>query len=207
VLVALALGACCAPDILNFAGGSPCEHVHRRSQHSARTAAAGAEGGLRKMEDLCTGEEFTGTVTKVSKAGATLDMGTEGTGFLHCNKLGKGIVVKASDFISVGDTFQVRVLRVYQGQVDVALGDFAAFKKRSISDFAIGEEIQGTVVGTSKGAVFVDIGAMTDAILPSGNILDFDASTQALPDLFKQGQELAVKVAVKSPQRLEVSMK
>mmetsp|Transcript_30059 Transcript_30059/g.48214 ORF Transcript_30059/g.48214 Transcript_30059/m.48214 type:complete len:160 (+) Transcript_30059:2-481(+) len=159
------------------------------------------------MEDLCTGEEFTGTVTKVSKAGATLDMGTEGTGFLHCNKLGKGIVVKASDFISVGDTFQVRVLRVYQGQVDVALGDFAAFKKRSISDFAIGEEIQGTVVGTSKGAVFVDIGAMTDAILPSGNILDFDASTQALPDLFKQGQELAVKVAVKSPQRLEVSMK
>ncbi|CAE8589055.1 unnamed protein product [Polarella glacialis] len=51
LLVALALGACFAPDSLSFAGGSPNEHVHRRSQHLVRpAAAAGTEGSLRKLE-------------------------------------------------------------------------------------------------------------------------------------------------------------
>ncbi|CAE8610666.1 unnamed protein product [Polarella glacialis] len=205
VLVALALGACYAPDILNFAGGSPCEHVHRRSQHLVRPAAAGAEGSLRKMEDLCTGEELTGTVTKLKTAGATLDLGAGMQGFLHVRNLGEGQVEKASDFMAVGDTLQVRVLRIRKGEVDVALADFAAFQKRLFSDFAIGEQLQGTVVGVSKVGVFLDVGAVNAAFLAPENVLDFSMS--ALPELFKKGQKLVVKVAAIAPMQLDVSMK
>ncbi|CAE8610667.1 unnamed protein product [Polarella glacialis] len=201
LLVALALGACYAQDHLNFAGPSQL----LKNQHSARTAAAGAEGGLRKMEDLCTGEELTGTVTKLKTAGATLDLGAGMQGFLHVRNLGEGQVEKASDFMAVGDTLQVRVLRIRKGEVDVALADFAAFQKRLFSDFAIGEQLQGTVVGVSKVGVFLDVGAVNAAFLAPENVLDFSMS--ALPELFKKGQKLVVKVAAIAPMQLDVSMK
>ncbi|CAE8593048.1 unnamed protein product [Polarella glacialis] len=199
LLVALALGACYAPDSLNFAG---CSQVHGRTQQLVRPAvAAGAEGSVRKMEDLPTGEELTGTVKQVSTNGATLDLGAGMSGFLHVRTLGKGKVDKAADFFAVGDTLQVRVLGVRRGEVEVAPADFEAFKKRAPSDFAIGEELQGKVVGTSKDLVFVEIGAMITAILRPA------APAQALSELFQTGQALSVKVSRKTPTQLEVSMK
>ncbi|CAE8645748.1 unnamed protein product [Polarella glacialis] len=203
LLVSLALGACFAPDDLNFAGVPSYGHVHRRT----RLAAAGAEGGLRNVQDLCTGEELTGTVNKVNKHGAFLDFEPGMQGFLHVNKLGKGIVKDAAEFIKVGDKLQVRVLKVRDGRVDVAPTDFDKFRKRALSDFVIGDQLQGTVVGIKAPGMFVDIGAMIDAFLPSANVIDFDASTQALKDVFKPGQELSVKVVANTNTQLDLSMK
>ncbi|CAE8593045.1 unnamed protein product, partial [Polarella glacialis] len=158
-------------------------------------------------KDLCTGEELTGTVTKLKTFGATLDLGAGMQGSLHVRHLGEGHVEKASDFMAVGDTLQVRVFRIRKGEVDVALADSAAFQKRLFSDFAIGEQLQGTVVGVSKVGVFLDVGAVNAAFLAPENVLDFSMSALPEPELFKKGQTLVVKVAAIAPMQLDVSMK
>ncbi|MFN2223222.1 MAG: S1 RNA-binding domain-containing protein [Chloroflexota bacterium] len=60
--------------------------------------------------DLKVGQQYTGTVTRLEKFGAFVDIGAEKEGLVHISELDHDYVKHPSETVSVGDEIQVMVL-------------------------------------------------------------------------------------------------
>jgi ribosomal protein S1 len=60
--------------------------------------------------DLKAGQQYTGTVTRLEKFGAFVDIGAEKEGLVHISELDHDYVKHPSETVSVGDEIQVMVL-------------------------------------------------------------------------------------------------
>lgn len=60
--------------------------------------------------DLKVGQQYEGTVTRLEKFGAFVDIGAEKEGLVHISELDHEYVKHPSEAVSVGDEIQVRVL-------------------------------------------------------------------------------------------------
>jgi len=60
--------------------------------------------------DLKTGQEYTGTVTRLENYGAFVNIGAEREGLVHISELSHNYVKNPSEVLSVGDEVQVQVL-------------------------------------------------------------------------------------------------
>jgi small subunit ribosomal protein S1 len=63
-----------------------------------------------EWSDLKVGQQYNGTVTRLEKFGAFVDIGAEKEGLVHISELGHEYVKHPSEAVSVGDEIQVRVL-------------------------------------------------------------------------------------------------
>lgn len=60
--------------------------------------------------DLKTGQEYTGTVTRLENYGAFVNIGAEREGLVHISEISHNYVKNPSEVLSVGDEVQVQVL-------------------------------------------------------------------------------------------------
>lgn len=79
--------------------------------------------GTRTINDLVEGEIVSGTVTRVVAFGAFVDIGIEREGMLHVREMGDGYIAKPEDVVKVGETIEVRILRldVQRSRIDLTL--------------------------------------------------------------------------------------
>ena len=63
-----------------------------------------------EWRDLKTGQEYTGTVTRIENYGAFVDIGAEREGLVHISEISHDYVKHPSEALSVGDEVRVQVL-------------------------------------------------------------------------------------------------
>jgi len=62
--------------------------------------------------ELAEGQVHTGTVTRLERYGAFVDIGAERAGLLHVREMSSGYVRDPSELVKVGEQVEVRVLRL-----------------------------------------------------------------------------------------------
>jgi len=156
----------------------------QRSVSVARSAAKAADLELNQM--------VSGKVTKVGKFGATIDLGLDKPGFLHRKDICEEEVESAKGKLSVGQEVQVFVKQVNFAFDEVSLTRLTLVKMpgKPVSEFSVGDVIDGKVDNISNSAVFVDIGAYLPGYLPKDEI----HKAAALKEMFQRGQYIKIKI-------------
>ena len=72
--------------------------------------------------DIEVGQEYVGTVEKISSFGAFVELAPTKEGMIHISKLSDKRIEKVEDVVSVGDKVKVSVIKVDEkGRIDLKL--------------------------------------------------------------------------------------
>jgi transcriptional accessory protein Tex/SPT6 len=76
-----------------------------------------------KLRDIAEGDELSGTVTRLESYGAFVDIGSERDGLVHISQITHEYIKHPEDVLKVGDTVQVKVLKVNpkKRQIDLSI--------------------------------------------------------------------------------------
>ena len=140
------------------------------------------------------GEKREGTVKKILKIGAIVDIGGI-TGLVHINDLAWGRVKRVEDVVNVGDKVTVVV-----GEIDAARERVSLILKDKEQDpWAVNapQLIAGKVY-TGKVARFIKVGVIVELFAGVEGLVHIsevsDEHVNNLEDVLKRGQEVKVKV-------------
>eukprot|EP00440_Ansanella_granifera_P052550 gb/GFBE01056980.1/.p1 GENE.gb/GFBE01056980.1/~~gb/GFBE01056980.1/.p1 ORF type:complete len:218 (+),score=51.39 gb/GFBE01056980.1/:1-654(+) len=191
LLVALAAGALWSCTSFLLAGPARQHVASGRLLTRLYAEPSGDEKRLILSEDLEIGKEYPAKVLKLGRYGADLDIGADKGAFLHVRNAANEKTADVSDIMKIGDTINVKILRVKDKEVEVAIRDLPEFTMRPLSDFKEGDELTGTVVSSTNRASFIDIGAMVQGYLSINNA---NSGESGWRDMFKPGNEVKVKI-------------
>jgi small subunit ribosomal protein S1 len=87
-------------------------------------------------KDIDEGGVFKGTVVRVEKFGAFIDIGAERPGLVHVSELAKGYVGDPSEVVSVGDEIEVKVIGINRRkrQIDLSVRALEETAKVQVQD-------------------------------------------------------------------------
>jgi small subunit ribosomal protein S1 len=108
---------------------------------------------------LVKGEKVTGTVTRIAKFGAFVDLGGV-DGLIHITQLSWERVKNVEDVVSVGDSVEVYILDLDQekGKISLSLKDVKENPwKKASQDLKEGEILDGKIMKLAKFGAFVQI--------------------------------------------------
>lgn len=156
--------------------------------------------------DLEIGQEVVGTVIRISKVGAYLDIGADRRGWLHIGEVQKEYTADLRKELRVGEEVKARVTAVNTHEVSVTmLRDKAIFSARPLSDFEDGDEVEGTVTHSFGSKCFVDVGAMVQAYLGIQQVREAREDPDTFREMFPVGRRITAKVLRREPSRLTLS--
>ncbi len=101
-------------------------------------------------------QKFTGTVKKITLAGALIDIGQDKPGVVHISQIRKESVNKVEDVLSEGQQVDVWVRRVKSDRIELTMIEPLAYEWKDIKPETI---VKGKVVRIESYGVFVDFGA------------------------------------------------
>ncbi|MCC0562709.1 30S ribosomal protein S1 [Brevibacillus borstelensis] len=111
---------------------------------------------------ISVGDVVKATVTKVEEKQALVDVGYKYDGLIPISELSPLHVEKVSDVVSVGDTFEVKVIKLNDEKEELVVSKKAVAMETSWSDLeqkmASGEVIEAVVKEIVKGGLVVDVG-------------------------------------------------
>lgn len=101
-------------------------------------------------------QKLTGTVKKITLAGALIDIGQEIPGVIHISQLQKESVNKVEDVLSDGQKVDVWVRRVKSDRIELTMIEPLGYEWKEIKPESI---VKGKVVRIESYGAFVDFGA------------------------------------------------
>ncbi|UED72730.1 30S ribosomal protein S1 [Brevibacillus sp. DP1.3A] len=117
---------------------------------------------LTDATTISVGDVVKATVTKVEDKQALVDLGYKYDGLIPISELSPLHVEKVSDVVAVGDTFEVRVIKLNDEKEELVVSKKAVAMESSWSDLEqkmqAGEIIEATVKEVVKGGLVVDVG-------------------------------------------------
>mmetsp|Transcript_29797 Transcript_29797/g.36515 ORF Transcript_29797/g.36515 Transcript_29797/m.36515 type:complete len:208 (-) Transcript_29797:33-656(-) len=168
---------------LNFTGLTGLRHLH-----GALRAENQENQPSPESKEPVVGRYYDATVVGLNQQGAILDLGLKVRGFLHKSKLTpKGeFVSNIEEKLKLEDVLRVRLWKHHGNEVEVVVCESDIFDRRPPIDFALGEEVEGTVVKVDSKLARVGVGAVVAATLRREKCNDFDQ--------LKQGDTLKLKI-------------
>ena len=99
--------------------------VQRVAPRQGRISLTMIEPPEHTLEDLEPGMVLAGKVTRLERYGAFVDIGVERDGLLHVSEIAPGYVKDPTEYVSVGDKVEVRVVSVNlrKGQIELSMKD------------------------------------------------------------------------------------
>lgn len=160
-------------------------------------------------DSLKKGEKRTGTVSRLTKFGAFVDLGGL-DGLIHLNDLSWKRVVNPADVVSVGDQVEVYILDVDKARQRVSLGlkEVNANPWNNVFDnYKIGSIVDGTVAKLMDFGAFVELGPGLEGLVHISEISDDRILKPS--DVLKTGDAVKVKILEinKEDQRMSLSIK
>ncbi|MGG4446003.1 30S ribosomal protein S1 [Brevibacillus porteri] len=111
---------------------------------------------------ISVGDVVKATVTKVEDKQALVDLGYKYDGLIPISELSPLHVEKVSDVVAVGDTFEVKVIKLNDEKEELVVSKKAVAMESSWSDLEqkmqAGEIIEASVKEVVKGGLVVDVG-------------------------------------------------
>lgn len=101
-----------------------------------------------KIRDIDEGAELEGTVTRLESYGAFVNIGSERDGLVHISQITHDYIKHPSDTLAVGDTVQVKVLKVNRKkrQIDLSIKELLPPPQEEIPQPAAVEEVVEEVI-------------------------------------------------------------
>mgnify|MGYP000864232360 CR=1 FL=1 len=160
-------------------------------------------------KNVKSGEKREGTVKKIIKAGAIVDIGGI-TGLIHINDLAWERVKRVEDVVNVGDKVTVFVGNIdsENERVSLILKDVNQEPwKVHGDDIKVGEIIEGTVAKLVSFGAFVEIYSGIEGLVHINEITDENIAKSS--DVLTVGQKVKVKVldVNKNDRRISLSIK
>lgn len=162
-----------------FDEGAPQEQDNSRMDQPQPEAAASEENFARmeaEMADLAVpnkGDIVKGTVIQVLDDEVMVDVGGKSEGIIPLREMSFKEVHSAREMVKIGDEVEVLVLK-WDDDGTILLSKKKVDSKRAMDkleeDFNQGQPIDGTVVGSVKGGLLVDVGVV--AFLPASHVGD-----------------------------------
>jgi small subunit ribosomal protein S1 len=117
---------------------------------------------LTDATTVAVGDVVKATVTKVEDKQALVDLGYKYDGLIPISELSPLHVEKVSDVVAVGDTFDVKVIKLNDEKEELVVSKKAVAMESSWADLEqkmqAGEIIEATVKEVVKGGLVVDVG-------------------------------------------------
>ncbi|GED56230.1 30S ribosomal protein S1 [Brevibacillus formosus] len=117
---------------------------------------------LTDATTISVGDVVKATVTKVEDKQALVDLGYKYDGLIPISELSPLHVEKVSDVVAVGDTFEVKVIKLNDEKEELVVSKKAVAMESSWSELEqkmqAGEIIEATVKEVVKGGLVVDVG-------------------------------------------------
>lgn len=117
---------------------------------------------LTDATTVSVGDVVKATVTKVEDKQALVDVGYKYDGLIPISELSPLHVEKVSDVVAVGDTFEVKVIKLNDEKEELVVSKKAVAMESSWSDLEqkmqAGEIIEAVVKEVVKGGLVVDVG-------------------------------------------------
>ena len=167
---------------------------------------AAEEHPRKRLEEINRKEKLQGTVVKTLLAGAIIDVGLEVPGIIHISQLNNEPVNRVVDVLTVGQTVDVWVKRVFpkKKRIELTMIEPLPLEWREIED---GMVVKGTVTRLEKYGAFVDIGTERPGLVHVSELAHGYIRTPE--EAVKVGDEIEVKVlSVNRPRKqIKLSMK
>ncbi len=136
-----------------------------------------AEAEVKKDQvwaSLTKGERRTGTVTRLAKFGAFIDLGGV-DGLIHNQELSWKRVIDPSEVVSVGDKVEVYVIDFdkAKGRISLGLKEVSQNPWNSAAaNFKVNDIVEGTVVRTTDFGAFVEIAEGVEGLVHISQIAE-----------------------------------
>ena len=129
------------------------------------------------LSNLIPSEKYRGRIIAVKNFGLFVDIGSEKDGLVHVRDISKDyFITNHENKFLPGQDIDVWIkfiepensklgLQMYPVQSNKNDNQADAATKRRVSNFAVGDEIEGTIIRLSQYGVYVDIGAEVEAYL------------------------------------------
>jgi len=160
----------------------------------------------KSLDQFSVGQEVQGRVGKVVDFGAWIDVGAERSGLLHIRDMSDSFVYDTSSMLSKGDTITVRVK--YSDPVNKKLAFTLLERKindslKPLSEFSVGQEIEGTVLRITNYGAYLDAETEVDAFLHVSKL--WGRRPRETLERLQIGQSIRVSVVSVGPgKKLEV---
>ncbi|KAA8494430.1 30S ribosomal protein S1 [Porphyridium purpureum] len=125
------------------------------------------------LEHFQMGQKVTGKVFRLVPFGAFVDIGATKAGLLHVRDMSTEFVDRPEDVVSNKQVVEVYIKYLDVEQQKLALSLLprtATSRDKNLANFALGEEVKGTVQRVTNYGVFLDVGASCDAFLHVSDI-------------------------------------
>lgn len=167
----------------------------------SRSALLEEERAQRRRETLGSlevGQVVSGLVTRTTDFGAFVDIGGL-EGLVHISELSYGAVAKTTDVVKNGDQVEVKVLSVEEqkrGELRISLSIRATQENpwQTINErFAVGQQVEGTVVRIAPFGAFVEIAPGIDGLVHVSE-MSWKKHVKHPGDIVSHGQRVQVQI-------------
>lgn len=159
-----------------------------------------------RFEDLQSGMEIAGSVTRINLHGAFIDVGMDVEGFVHISKLKRSPINRVEDVLKVGQDVNLWIQKVdhKQKRLELSMVRPVALK---LTDLRPGMTLSGKVVRLESFGAFVDVGAIRPGLVHVSEMSNDYVSDPS--ELVKIGDEIHVSVIEidRKKRQIRLSMK
>ncbi len=149
--------------------------------------------------------KFTGSVEKISLAGAVINIGTEQPAVLHISQIAgedQGEPLKrVEDILEVGQTVDVWVRKVKDDHIELTMIKPLDLEWREIKK---GMAVKGKVVRLEKFGAFVEIGAERPGLIHISEMAH--GYVRSPSDMLKEGDEIEAEVLEVSRRKKQIKL-
>lgn len=207
------------PDISVLIGEKfPCKVIELKKKKNrlilsrkAVLLAERHESRKKLVDEIAEGQVRTATITSIQNYGAFADLGGI-DGLIHISDLAHEHIKSPEDVLKVGDTLEVKVLKVDRSgpQIRVGLGRKQVLSDpiaTALSEIKQGTELTGTVTKTTDFGAFVEISPGIEGLVHISQIAHERISS--VDDVLKKGEVVRVQVVSidENRRRISLSMK
>ena len=152
---------------------APAEEEPAAEASSSEDSFVKMEAEMADLASPARGDIVKGTIVEVSDDSAMVDVGGKSEGIIPLRELSNQDVQSAKELVSVGDEIEVLVLK-WDDDGTILLSKKKVDSRRVMEqleeDFNNHRTIEGTVIGSVKGGLLVDLGV--SAFLPASHVED-----------------------------------
>lgn len=98
-------------------------YVLKVNRENARVALTMVKPPSLPWQDISVGNTYQGTVVRIERFGAFVDVGAERPGMVHISEMADGYIQSPDDVVRVGDVVEVRVIKFNRKkrQIDLSM--------------------------------------------------------------------------------------